>query len=84
MSDKNYIYSEDFVRRLSPVSVKMANFKLISESLYLMEPEASKIYAKIIFLDKVGNHFRNLAQKIDKKLMKANPEKKIWQIYMIS
>ena len=76
-SDKNYVYSEDFVKRLPPVSVKMANFKLISESLDLMEVEASKIDAKINFRDQVNNHFMNLAQKIYKKLMIANIEKKL-------
>ena len=77
MSDKSYVYREDFVRGLPPVSVKMANFKLISESLDLMEVEASKIDVKINVCDQINNHFMNLAQTIDKKLMKANIETKI-------
>ena len=48
----------------------MANYKLISESLDLMEAEARKIEVKINFRDQVGTHFLNPAQKIDRKLMK--------------
>ena len=54
----------------------MANYKLISESLDLLEAETSKIDAKINFREHVGTHFSNISQKLYKKLYKANIEKK--------
>ena len=60
------------------VSVKMSMYKGINHNIEKVEADNSKIESKINFRNHCVNHFKNLAIKIDKLLVKANKENKTY------
>ena len=56
----------------------MLLYKEINHNIYQVGADNSKIDAKINFRNYCVNHFKNLSNKIDKWLLKANKESKTY------